>query len=54
MQDIIAIGIAAVGYFCAAIPLAVYADEWINHTVSTSGQSEVERVGSAAGATSVR
>ena len=55
MQDIIAFGIATVGYFCSAISLAVYADEWINHTHTFTEilQSAEERVGGAAGATSV-
>ena len=51
LQDIIAIGIAAGGYFCGAIPLAVYAGRWRDfNNVSQFGSAPVA---SAASATSV-
>ena len=51
MQDIIAIGIATGGYFCGAVPLAVYAGQWANfNNQSMSGSAPVA---SSASATSV-
>lgn len=51
MQDIIAIGIAAGGYFCGAVPLAVYAGQWANLNNLTMFNSAP--IASSASATSV-
>ena len=52
LQDNIAIGIAAGGYFCGALPMAVYAGQWgsVNGRNDTSGTAAVQ---SSASATSV-
>ena len=50
-QDIIAIGIAAGGYFCGALPMAVYAGQWGDG--SLKGVNGTSAVQSSASATSV-
>ena len=50
LQDIIAIGIAAGGYFCGALPLAVYAGQWDDFN---GLNVRSEPVASSASATSV-
>ena len=50
-QDIIAIGIAAGGYFCGALPMAVYAGQWGDG--SLNGVNGTSAVQSSASATSV-
>lgn len=48
-QDIIAIGIAAGGYFCGALPMAVYAGQWGDSSLNGTGTA----VQSSTSATSV-
>lgn len=50
-QDIIAIGIAAGGYFCGALPMAIYAGQWGDG--SLNGVNGTSAVQSSASATSV-
>ena len=49
LQDIIAIGIAAGGYFCGALPMAVYAGQWGNF----GGVNGTASIASSASATTV-